>query len=349
MDLSVLKQSRILAKLMHRRLRVTDEKGLLLKGGIGVLLPMTDLHGANIVRKWILDESNRYGLSVEADVFPYSGRNEFTRNNEDQDSPSDTDSDGLSEDNDSGQLLIDRTNVVALEKLAKPVRADDVSQVRIGNADATSTTCNIVSKHFCPSYPIWKRCSDVTGALAGLTIAAPVIIIAGVCIKLSSKGPIFFRQMRTGQHGRAFPMYKLRTMVVDAEERKAKLQELNERDGPAFKITNDPRVTMVGKFLRKTGLDELPQLWNVLVGHMALVGPRPLPCSEDAKCENWQRRRLDTKPGLTCIWQISKSRKVSFDEWMRMDLRYAKKRSIPSDIGLLCKTVMAVVRGRVGH
>jgi lipopolysaccharide/colanic/teichoic acid biosynthesis glycosyltransferase len=144
-------------------------------------------------------------------------------------------------------------------------------------------------------------------------------------------------------------MYKLRTMVVDAEELKAKLHELNERDGPAFKIKNDPRVTRIGNFLRKTGMDELPQLWNVLMGHMAIVGPRPLPCNEDIKCKVWQRRRLDTKPGLTCIWQISKSRKVSFDEWMRMDLHYADKRTIIGDFSLMVKTVMAVFLGRVGH
>jgi lipopolysaccharide/colanic/teichoic acid biosynthesis glycosyltransferase len=144
-------------------------------------------------------------------------------------------------------------------------------------------------------------------------------------------------------------MYKLRTMVVDAEELRAKLHALNERDGPAFKIKNDPRVTLVGKFLRSTGIDELPQLWNILIGNMAIVGPRPLPCDEDAQCKTWQRRRLDTKPGLTCFWQISKSRDISFEDWMRMDLQYSRKRSVRSDVSLVLKTVMAVFLGRVGH
>jgi lipopolysaccharide/colanic/teichoic acid biosynthesis glycosyltransferase len=190
---------------------------------------------------------------------------------------------------------------------------------------------------------------DISGALIGLAFALPFILMAAMVIKLTSKGPVFFRQLRTGQYGNVFAMYKLRTMVVDAEELKGKLQLLNERDGPAFKMTNDPRVTRLGFVLRKTGLDELPQLWNVLVGDMAIVGPRPLPCNEDAKCKVWQRRRLDTKPGLTCIWQISKSRKISFSDWMRMDLRYADKRTMAGDVSLMFKTVLAVLLGRVGH
>jgi len=130
---------------------------------------------------------------------------------------------------------------------------------------------------------------------------------------------------------------------------KANLELLNERDGPAFKLKNDPRVTKVGGVLRKTGLDELTQLSNALVGHMAIVDPRPLPCNEEAKCELWHRRRLDTKPGLTCTWQISKSRKISFYEWMRMDLKYADNRTIVGDIGLIFRTALAVFLGRVGH
>jgi lipopolysaccharide/colanic/teichoic acid biosynthesis glycosyltransferase len=138
-------------------------------------------------------------------------------------------------------------------------------------------------------------------------------------------------------------------MAIDAEETKHLLLELNERDGPAFKIKNDPRVTTVGQFLRKTGLDELPQLVNVLLGDMSLVGPRPLPVKEDNQCASWQQRRLDTKPGITCLWQISKSRKISFDDWMRLDLQYLRRRSAWFDVSLLLRTVKAVVLGRVGH
>ncbi len=126
-------------------------------------------------------------------------------------------------------------------------------------------------------------------------------------------------------------------MSENAEQTKHLLEDLNERDGPAFKILNDPRVTRVGKFLRATGIDELPQLINVLKGDMAIVGPRPLPVSEDQACSTWQQRRLDTKPGITCLWQISKSRKMTFDEWMRLDLHYLKKRSLFYDASLIVK------------
>ena len=232
---------------------------------------------------------------------------------------------------------------------ARAIRADGDSQLRSGDSGVLNHHSTVSTTHFCPQYPKWKRATDVVGSLLGLLLAGPVILTAAIAIKATSKGPVFFRQMRTGQFGNPFVMYKLRTMVVDAEELRAKLHALNERDGPAFKIKNDPRVTLVGKFLRSTGIDELPQLWNILIGNMAIVGPRPLPCDEDAQCKTWQRRRLDTKPGLTCFWQISKSRDISFEDWMRMDLQYSRKRSVRSDVSLVLKTVMAVFLGRVGH
>ncbi len=353
-EFSSLKQTRLLAKLLHKRLRLTDEKGLLLKGGLGVLLPMTELPGAKHVLGWLIETASQHGISIEADVFSYNGKDENSRNDSDvrnidgdsEEHPSST-HDSRSE---SVSVVIGTSSTnVATQSVTKMVRADSESQVRRSHLNRLSKISTVPSRHFCPKYPTWKRAIDICGAIVGLTFALPIIVVAGLIIKLTSRGPIFFRQMRSGQYGDPFPMYKLRTMVVDAEELKAKLQELNERDGPAFKIKNDPRVTRIGNFLRKTGMDELPQLWNVLMGHMAIVGPRPLPCNEDIKCKVWQRRRLDTKPGLTCIWQISKSRKVSFDDWMRMDLHYADKRTISGDVSLMIKTVMAVFLGRVGH
>ena len=345
----------LLAKILHKRLRLTDEIGFLLKGGLGVMLPMTELHGAKVVQNSILVAATRNGLSLDTEIFTYSGVDNAHR--EDRlDTPSDSDSEFDFEDDRNSSIQdtvvesapFSSKGSTAPLTMQRVVRADNDSQSRV---QAVSTVVSVAapSEHICPSYPRWKRCMDFVCAAIGLTLAAPIILLAAIAIKLTSKGPVFFRQMRSGQFGNAFPMYKLRTMVVNAEKLKANLEVLNERDGPAFKLKNDPRVTKIGGLLRKTGLDELPQLWNVLVGHMAIVGPRPLPCSEAAKCELWHRRRLDTKPGLTCTWQISKSRKISFPEWMRMDLKYADNRTLLGDLSLICKTVMAVFLGRVGH
>ena len=134
-------------------------------------------------------------------------------------------------------------------------------------------------------------------------------------------------------------MLKFRSMVVDAEAKKKELLALNEQDGPAFKLRSDPRVTWIGKFLRSTSIDELPQLWNVLKGEMSLVGPRPLPCDETANCRSWHRRRIDVTPGLTCIWQLKGRSTVSFDEWVRMDICYIRKLSLAGDIKLLAGTL----------
>ena len=152
-----------------------------------------------------------------------------------------------------------------------------------------------------------------------------------------------FTQPRDTIGGRRFNIYKFRTMVVDAEEQKAALRKHSEQDGPAFKMKHDPRITPIGKFLRKSSIDELPQLFNVLLGDMSLVGPRPLPCDESAGCQPWQRRRLEVMPGLTCIWQVYGRSRVSFAEWIRMDLRYARSRSLIKDLLLIVRTVPAVV------
>jgi lipopolysaccharide/colanic/teichoic acid biosynthesis glycosyltransferase len=197
--------------------------------------------------------------------------------------------------------------------------------------------------------PWWKRVLDVTGALVGLVLCLPLLAAVAVAVKATSRGPVLFRQWRSGQGGRPFLIYKFRTMVDDAEVRKQDLLALNERDGPAFKIKNDPRVTRVGRLLRAASLDELPQLWNVLKGDMSLVGPRPLPCHETAACARWQRRRLDVTPGLTCIWQVFGRGGVTFAEWIRMDVRYIRSLSLLQDLKLLALTVPAVILRRGAH
>lgn len=188
--------------------------------------------------------------------------------------------------------------------------------------------------------PWWKRTLDVAGASLGMLLLAPLLATVAMAIKLTSPGPVLFRQLRRGRGGQPFWLYKFRSMVADAEERKPELWALNECDGPAFKMTRDPRVTPLGRLLRATNIDELPQLWNVLKGEMSLVGPRPLPCDEADRCEGWQRRRLDVTPGLTCIWQVKKHRdRISFADWIRMDLRYIKGRSLRLDLKLVWQTL----------
>jgi lipopolysaccharide/colanic/teichoic acid biosynthesis glycosyltransferase len=194
--------------------------------------------------------------------------------------------------------------------------------------------------------PAWKRGVDLIVASAAILAASPLLIGAALAIKLASPGPIIFKQLRTGLGGRPFTIYKFRTMCVDAEARKAALRAISEQDGPAFKLQRDPRVFAAGSFLRKTSIDELPQLFNVLKGDMTLVGPRPLPVNEADACEGWQQRRHAVTPGLTCIWQVEGRSRVKFEEWMRMDMRYAKRRNLFTDLWLVLRTVPAVLLRR---
>ncbi len=191
--------------------------------------------------------------------------------------------------------------------------------------------------------PAWKRALDVAVSGMALLVLAPGLAAMAAAVKWTSPGPAFFTQRRSGLGGKPFVLYKFRTMVLDAEARQRELRARNEQDGPAFKLRNDPRVTRLGQFLRATSIDELPQLWNVLRGDMSLVGPRPLPCAESDGCQGWQRRRLDVTPGLTCTWQVMGRSRVTFAEWVRMDLRYIGSRSLWSDVKLLVHTVPALL------
>ena len=192
-------------------------------------------------------------------------------------------------------------------------------------------------------YEISKRAIDIIGAGSGLLLLSPVIVIVACAIKFTSKGPIFFSQKRVGKNGELFDMYKFRSMVVNAEELKEKLAHQNEMSGPMFKMKDDPRVTKVGKFIRKTSLDELPQLWNVLKGDMSLVGPRPSLPKEVAQFEKWMCKRLTVKPGLTCYWQVSGRNNIGFEEWMRLDNKYVDERNLWIDIKLIFKTVLVLL------
>lgn len=192
-----------------------------------------------------------------------------------------------------------------------------------------------------------KNLADRVGAAIGLVILSPVFLAVAAAIRLSSPGPVIFSQQRAGLHGQPFTMLKFRTMSNDAEQRKADLMELNEMKGPVFKIENDPRVTPLGRFLRRTSIDEFPQLWNVLRGEMSLVGPRPLPLAEVAMFETTvHRRRLSMKPGLTCLWQIrGRSSVTNFNDWVRMDLEYIDNWSLFLDFFIVLRTIPGVLFG----
>jgi exopolysaccharide biosynthesis polyprenyl glycosylphosphotransferase len=191
-----------------------------------------------------------------------------------------------------------------------------------------------------------KRVLDFCLALVALIVVSPVMLLAAALIKVTSGRPVFFRQTRIGQNKRKFTIYKFRSMEVDAENKTRELEHLNEVSGPVFKIKHDPRITPVGRFLRKTSIDELPQLLNVLKGDMSLVGPRPLPVRDyEGFSEDWHRRRFSVRPGITCLWQVNGRNSIPFEKWMELDLQYIDKWSLWLDLKILLRTIPAVLRG----
>lgn len=192
-------------------------------------------------------------------------------------------------------------------------------------------------------YEVIKRIIDIVASFTGLILLSPLILIVSMLIKLESKGEVIFKQKRVGLNGKEFYMYKFRSMVINAEELKEQLESQNEMSGPMFKIKDDPRITNVGKFIRKTSIDELPQLINVIKGDMSLVGPRPSLPKEVKKFEQWMMERLEVKPGLTCIWQISGRNNIDFEDWMKLDIKYVRERSFKLDIKLILKTVLVLL------
>lgn len=306
-----------LASICHQRLRLTDDAGLLTSTRLGIILPETEDHGARIVAEHIIALLPPTMREVRYDVYSYP---QTTR-------------------------PLDRPSVKRQDG-----RDDDLRQNRAADhllrADVPTTANGVHSMQslFTCRLPTWKRAMDVACSSTALLVGLPVLLLVALLIKMTSRGPIFYRQQRDGQAGRRFWIYKFRTMVVNADDLKAQLRSINEQDGPAFKLKNDPRVTPIGRFLRRTCLDEVPQLLNVLKGDMSLVGPRPM-CSKEAKeCSQWQRRRLDVTPGLTCLWQIRGGTKTTFADWMRMDLRYISSRSFARDVLLIALTIPAIIR-----
>jgi len=191
-----------------------------------------------------------------------------------------------------------------------------------------------------------KRALDIAGALVGLVVSAPLVALCAVAISCCERGPAFFRQPRCGRGGRIFSMWKLRTMVPDAEERLDELRDPSSMDGPVFKPEHDPRITPLGRVLRRFSLDELPQFWNVLCGDMSLVGPRPPLPSEVALYGPRELRRLSVRPGLTCSWQVSGRNDIPFEQWLELDLDYIEHWSLGRDLALIARTLPAMITGK---
>ena len=247
-----------------------------------------------------------------------------------------------------------QSSVGTLETFGVPFALPAYS-VRLGRAQPVASKAvadgflHYVTGSVRPEYRVGKRLLDIVASAAALWILFPFLLLVSALVKLTSPGPVFFRQLRVGLHGKKFHMLKFRSMVSNAEALKASLAAQNEQTGPVFKMKRDPRVTPLGRILRKYSIDELPQLVNVLRGDMTLVGPRPPVPQEVALYEPWQRRRLSVPPGLTCLWQVSGRNEVGFEDWMYLDLQYIDHWSMGQDIGLLLKTVPAVVSGRGSH
>lgn len=345
---STNKQNRQLVDLLLRNLRVTDEKGILATFRYGVLLVDTPEMGGRAVLDRLARLTSAAGLEVRLNlqVHDPNGFGEDQENNQDASGDRRADDRRRDDPADSEEAWV-RLASTAAESPAS-TEPSTLSHNRVQSSIDDITLAG--SQQQSSQAGLWlKRGIDVVGAGIGLVLAGPAILGAMAAIKLTDGGPVFFRQTREGQNGRPFTILKLRTMIVDAEKFQAELRAESHRDGPAFKISRDPRVTKVGHFLRATCLDELPQLINVLTGDMSLVGPRPLPWHESRACERWHRRRLDVRPGLTCTWQVNKAKAVTFDDWMRMDLRYIDQLGLFQDLRLIAQTVVVPVTGRGGE
>lgn len=350
--------------------RVTDHIGWMKPGSVGIILWNTHAKGA-----WhFVDKAVEHSeLRPDCDVFVYPADSSTTKpasddTNSTQHETADTDDDsptseqapvvsgvGSESSSSGGQtstLVAEKIQTESAVRIEKNLElTEQLVQELLQNEslEPHEARCTQpLESLFELRLPWWKRAIDIAGASAGLLVLSPLFLAVAAAIKFTSPGPVFFSQMRSGRGGRPFPMFKFRSMVVDAEERKKELMQQNEQDGPAFKIENDPRITSIGHIIRKSSIDELPQLWNVLRGEMSIVGPRPLPCSETDGCDNWQRRRLEATPGLTCIWQVQDRRtKIAFADWARMDIRYIKSRTLKHDVQLVLKTFRSIF-GRKG-
>ena len=338
------------------RLRISDTIGWY-QGDLSILLPESNRSGSLNVANEVTSLLIAGGLKIESEVSTYPFDDELVSLADEVRALSDDvrqDSDDRDDDDNDTMAGGGRRDTSHLGVPAAKSKAFGASENQVGGEKEEVLACQAMpnvqeTTHRFVSVartPWWKRGIDIVGAGAGLMLLSPVLLVAAGAIKFSSKGPVFFSQQREGKNGRQFGILKFRTMVVNAEALQTELLDKSEQDGPAFKLTNDPRVTKIGKYLRKSCIDELPQLWNVLKGDMSLVGPRPLPVHESLACTAWQRARLTVLPGLTCTWQAYGGRDVKFAQWMQMDLDYIKRRSFLFDLRLIFDTACIALMHR---
>ena len=345
---------RSVIRLLHRNVRLTDQKADLGSNRFGFLSVDTSEMGGRAVLDRLSELCDARGINAKLTLRVHDPEGFDLEQTRHLPTGSGT---SRSDDGRGPQWIrIDESSpsASALTTVLQPSRQSEragMSEVR--STRATSTNTCIISDDTLVEKPlaarVIKRAVDVVGASLGLVLTSPLIIVGAVAVKLTSPGPALFKQTREGMRGKSFTIYKMRTMVVDAESKQSALVKDSHRDGPAFKVKGDPRVTRIGHFLRITCIDELPQFVNVLRGEMSLVGPRPLPWHESRACHVWHRRRLDVPPGLTCYWQVDKAAAETFDDWMRMDLRYVDHNSLWQYLRLIARTVLVPISGRGGE
>ncbi|MEO0661378.1 MAG: sugar transferase [Planctomycetota bacterium] len=366
-------------EILVERIRAYDTVGLVEGDRVAALLPETDGAGAWVFADAVLAQFSALDFRADCDVYAYPKAAGDATTDDDYGQvvrPEDAGPDGhgpgpytldRSAPEDGGERRpmrrtgtdggavapgtpvprVERTPVagpVPLQALGAPATRRRPLPEALTTADGRAV--RDLAPLFVEPLPAWRRALDVVASACAIVLLSPVLVTTGVLVRVTSPGPIIFWQWRVGRGGRRFRFYKFRSMYQDAEERKNALRIVNEKDGPIFKIKDDPRITPLGRVIRRLSIDELPQLFNVLKGDMTLVGPRPPVVDEVDQYEPWQRQRLDITGGLTCIWQVSGRSEVSFDDWMRMDIRYKQRRSVRLDVKLLWKTIGAVFSGK---
>ncbi len=333
---------RPLAAHLRSKMRLYDLLGHLDAEHLAVLLPETRPAGAEQFAKKVLAEfqesNSKPGRKIDHEIctYPLDGPHIDAQ---DQD-PSELEPTSVF-DRGSRAEGLETPDVTLRSEEGAPGQAQAQAQ-----AQSASPAKDLAQAFLQPVSP-FRRTVDILVSGTAILLLAPVYVVAALAVKLTTPGDIIFTQLRAGRGGVPFKFYKFRSMYVDAEARRAALQDQNEHNqGPIFKMKGDPRITRVGKILRKTSIDELPQLFNVLKGDMTLIGPRPPTLDEVANYDLWQRKRLDLTGGITCIWQVSGRSEINFNEWVRMDIDYQRRKSFWFDVKLLFKTIGAVVTGR---